>query len=174
MSTFSASNLIDARTRSGILASSVLGKTRDPSAEATIVPFEPLQADFGYTPASISFGLWNERRQREQMILRGVIAKSVGPSSIFLPNKIDTLTATFAVRVIWQLPDNIRLPKIAPDSEGGLLMVWEGQKTILATVDRDVVHVVIDPGTLNAVHFDGLKLTGRALPPELLGALAAV
>lgn len=174
MTTFSLPNAIDARALSGLLASGTLANFEESTVGATVIPFEPMQADIGHTRATVSFGSWNGGRRREQRILLGIIAKSVGPRSVFLPNKIDTLTAAYATLVIRQLPERVSLPRIAPDSEGDLLMVWEGQRSVLATVEGSAIHVVIDPGTTGAQHFDNLALTGRALPPELLAVLNSI
>ena len=174
MSTFPVSNAIDARTLRGLLASRTLTNFDDAETEATIVPFSPVQSNVAHTVASVSFGSWNASRQREKRVLLGIIAKSVGPYSIFLPNKIDTLTAAYATLVIVQLPENLSLPKIAPDSDGGLLMVWEGRMTVLVTIEGQLIHMVIDPGSKHSQHFDSVALTGRALPPEFLAALESI
>lgn len=165
---------IEASRFAGLLAAGALADSGKAIPSATTVPFRRAQGDFGYSHYTISSSPINNERRTKQQILFGIIAKSLGPNSIFLPKKIDTMTTVFSILVIQQLPDNLPLPKIAPDVDGGLLMVWEGQRTVLATVEGSKLHVVVDPGTLGATHFDSLMLTGRALPPELLNVLATV
>jgi hypothetical protein len=158
----------------GLLAASTLADLGRSTPSATTVPFRSAQGDYSYARSADLFYPLKTEWQAKQQILTGIIAKSLGPNSIFLPKKIDTMTAVFSVFVVRQLPHDRPLPKIAPDVDGGLLMVWEGRRTVLATVEGDRIHIVVDPGTPNASHFDSVKLTGRALPPELLRALESV
>lgn len=158
----------------GLLAAGALANLGNTFPSATTVRFFRAQGDSGSTHSTISPSPLTSERRKEQQILVGIIAKSLGPNSIFVPNKIDILTAVFSKLVIQQLPVKVPLPRIAPDADGGLLMVWERHRTVLATIEGDKIHVVADPGTMNAVHFDGLKLTGRTLPQELLDVLASV
>lgn len=156
----------------GLLAGGALVGLGNIAPSATTVPFSRVQGDSD-SHATFPLAHLNSDRKIKKQILYGIIAKSLGPNSIFLPKNIDTRTAVFSKYVIQQLPDTVPLPKIAPDVEGGLLMVWEGQRTVLATIEGNKLHLVAEPGTLESRHFDDLELTGLALPADLLRELEA-
>ena len=156
----------------GLLAGGALADLDNLTPSATTVPFSRVQREPDLR-STFPLALSNDDRKIKKQILYGVIAKSLGPNSIFLPKSIDTTTAVFSKYVIQQLPDTVPLPKIAPDIEGGLLMVWEGQRTILATIEGNRLHLVAEPGTLESRHFDDLELNGLALPADLLRELEA-
>lgn len=86
--------------------------------------------------------------------------------------RISHATRSFAEKFLYLLPMGKRLPKIAPDGEGGLIMAWEGQgEPILATVDGPRLHAVIAAGTQDAKYFDDLPFDGPDIPDEILNAI---
>ena len=113
-------------------------------------------------------------RLRKLKSLEAVITKSVGVSSIFSPNSIDSETAAYGKLLLALLGAHRPLPKVGVDGEGGLMFVWEYRRTVLATLFKDSLFITVDPGTLNSSNWDDKKLTGRNLPPELEGSLEGV
>ena len=174
MSKNSLYGTIDVSQMEGLLASSFLSEAgKEIQTSTTVSSFS--SAHISSISNSTLFQLpLRDEYQAKLRLLIGVIKKSVGPTSIFGSKKIDVPTAVFSVLVLRQLPKSMQLPQIAPDGEGGLLLVWEGRKTVLATVDGSKIHLLLDPGTRNSTPYENLPLSGRALPPELLAALQAV
>jgi hypothetical protein len=63
-------------------------------------------------------------------------------------SRISHDTRLAASRFIELLPDEVPLPQIAPDGEGGIVMHWEqqGARHILGDVDGWRLHFVVDAG----------------------------
>jgi hypothetical protein len=118
---------------------------------------------------------FEELSRRSQLrSLEKVISKCVGSRSIFAPNSIEALTAAYGQHVLSMLSIEIPLPKVTVDGEGGLCLIWEGARTVLATLIRDDLHLTVDPGLPSAMNIDNIKVKGRAIPPELSASLTGV
>ena len=79
--------------------------------------------------------------------------------------------AVSAIRLLSLLPDECRLPTVAPDHEGGLLLVWEGiEPEVIVTLEEDALHFVVHPGTERAEYFEDLKFADT-IPKKLLSTL---
>jgi hypothetical protein len=73
------------------------------------------------------------------------------------------------------LPAVKAFPRIAPDGEGGLLMVWEsaGQPFLLTISDLHL-HGVKAPHTPDAEYIDDVPFDpAQVIPDEILGAIPA-
>ena len=174
MTTFSFPSAISASALAGILATGNLTALDEKRSEVTTFRSSPVLEGAGQSWNSVSFDVQSADRQREKLILLGLITKSVGPTSLFLPNEIDAVTAFYASMIIMQIPETLPMPRVGPDSDGDLVMVWEGKSTVLAAVERSSIYFVINPGTMLAQHFNSIALRGRSLPPELVAALKSV
>jgi hypothetical protein len=82
---------------------------------------------------------------------------------------IDSLSAETAIAFILRLPPDRAFPKIAPDGEGGLMLVWDSsERKTLVTIDRVVLLLVSEAGRPNSHHFRPLRFDGDAIPAILL------
>jgi hypothetical protein len=82
---------------------------------------------------------------------------------------IDGISAETALAFIHQLPVDRGFPKIAPDGEGGIALVWDrpGER-VLITCDRATLALVQDPGGPNSYHFSPIRFDGETIPPIIL------
>jgi hypothetical protein len=70
------------------------------------------------------------------------------------------------------LPITKSLPRISPDEDGGLTMVWEGRgDPLLAVLDGWRIHLVDAAATPRARYFDDLPFDGEQIPRVVLDAL---
>jgi hypothetical protein len=77
-----------------------------------------------------------------------------------------------SVALLKALPRQAQLPKVAPDGERGVVMVWDkGNTKFLLTVDEQGLHCIENAGTPDAVYHDDLYYDGAALPPQVALAL---
>jgi hypothetical protein len=81
--------------------------------------------------------------------------------------RITSETQTAAQGFISAIGETFDLPKVAPDGEGGLMLVWEAASVALV-VDGWRLHLVVDAGTPHARYFDDLPFDGKNLPDEVL------
>jgi hypothetical protein len=90
------------------------------------------------------------------------------------PTRMSEDTRLAASRFIELLPDELPLPQIAPDGEGGLVLHWErqGHQHILGGVDGWKLHFVLDAGQAHARYFDNITFTGDRIPQLILDVLA--
>ncbi len=88
--------------------------------------------------------------------------------------KADELSGEAASAFLRRLPPEFSLPKIAPDDEGDVVMVWEAaQTTVLLTIASWKLHVVINPATLQSQHLPEMVFDGETFPKKLLNCLPA-
>lgn len=86
---------------------------------------------------------------------------------------ISEASQQLSVALLNALPRHAALPKIAPDGDSGVVMVWEVNDTqLLLTVDEQGLHCVQNAGTPAAVYHDDLYYDGSALPEQLAHVLA--
>jgi hypothetical protein len=90
------------------------------------------------------------------------------------PTRMSEDTRLAALRFIELLPDELPLPQIAPDGEGGLVLHWErqGHRHILGGIDDWKLHFVLDAGQAHARYFDNVAFTGDRIPEPILHILA--
>lgn len=86
--------------------------------------------------------------------------------------KISSHTIEAARAFFRVLPDDVILPKISPDGEGGLLMAWESRdKLVMAVIDGWLMHLVDAATTTNAVYLDDILFDGNRIPSAIMDAL---
>lgn len=87
-------------------------------------------------------------------------------------SKITSMTASTASAFFAALPANKRLPKIAPDGEGGLMAIWEKSPgPLLLTVDDSRLHAVIAATTKDAEYLDDTSFDLVAIPTRILSEI---
>lgn len=87
--------------------------------------------------------------------------------------KISRATETTAQRFLEALPPGRALPKIAPDGERGLMMVWESRSGhLLVTIDENRLHAVLDAATPHAKYFSDLAFDGANVSEAILAKIA--
>jgi hypothetical protein len=85
------------------------------------------------------------------------------------PIRIDKISAETAIGFIHQLPPDRAFPKVAPDGEGGIILVWDsGSQKELITVDRTSLLLIENPGQPSSYHFRPLRFDGERIPPIIL------
>jgi hypothetical protein len=89
--------------------------------------------------------------------------------------KITVPTRETAEAFLRALPPGKAFPKISPDGEGGLMMVWEGtEHPLLVTVDDMRLHAVIAAATPAAEYIDDILFGwGQEIPERILDAIPA-
>jgi hypothetical protein len=88
------------------------------------------------------------------------------------PVRIDYISAETAKDFIYQLPPDRAFPKVAPDGEGGIMLVWDSpQCKELITIDRNILFLIENPGQPNSYHFNPLRFDGERIPSIILERL---
>jgi hypothetical protein len=83
--------------------------------------------------------------------------------------KISTDTRSSAIALFSSLPHGLVPPKLSPDGDGGLIMVWESSTgSALAVLDGWTIHVVKAPATAHAEYFDDIPYDRERIPSILL------
>lgn len=87
--------------------------------------------------------------------------------------KITGASRATAEAFLRALPDNKSLPKLSPDGEGGVMMVWEAHnRTLLVTADESVLHTVFAAATPDAVYLNDIPFNAaKTIPREILDAI---
>lgn len=87
------------------------------------------------------------------------------------PEKITLETSFAAISFLNQLPREIEFPKISPDGEGSLVLVWEtGISSLLLTIEDRHIHMLRGATTPQAEYDDSLPFSDE-IPQEVLRAL---
>jgi hypothetical protein len=85
---------------------------------------------------------------------------------------VDSLSAETALAFVRQLPRDRAFPKIAPDGEGGIMLVWNSQQCkALITVSQSRLFLIANPGQPDSHHFQPLRFDGERIPAIVLAEL---
>jgi len=89
------------------------------------------------------------------------------------PAKITPETEEVAEAFLRELPSCKALPKISPDGEGGLTLVWEhAGETFIMTIEDSRLHGVIAAATSHAQYIDDLPWKSlQDIPERILNAI---
>jgi hypothetical protein len=88
------------------------------------------------------------------------------------PISISSQTKDGALSLLRGLPLNIKAPKISPDGDGGLMLVWDDRHSpTLLVVDGWKLHLVKAATTPNAEYFDDVHFSEGSIPSEIVSAL---
>jgi hypothetical protein len=82
-------------------------------------------------------------------------------------------TQAASSRFIDLLPEDVAIPRVAPDGEGGLSLYWETQdhRHHLGGVDGWTLHFVFDAGQGNARYLDNVLFDGDEIPDQIVQGL---
>jgi hypothetical protein len=86
------------------------------------------------------------------------------------PDRISGDTARAAIIFLRQLPLSVALPRISPDGEGSLAMLWENADPLLVTIDNWRVHMVEAATTGRAKYLDDVPFAAE-IPENILRAI---
>ncbi len=86
------------------------------------------------------------------------------------PDRISGDTARAAMAFLRQLPLRATLPRISPDGEGSLAMLWEGTDPLLVTIDNWRIHMVEGATTAHAKYLDDVPFA-EEIPEGVLRAV---
>jgi hypothetical protein len=109
-----------------------------------------------------------ERTRTELVAAIKYIAKTPITWSEHEAAAVDTLSAETALAFVRQLPRDRAFPKIAPDGEGGIMLVWN---KALITVSQSRLFLVANPGQPDSYHFQPLRFDGERIPAIVLEKL---
>jgi hypothetical protein len=88
------------------------------------------------------------------------------------PSRISSATAQASEDLIRRIPDGRRLPKILPDSEGSLMLMWESPvREALVIVDGSTLHLIIEPASPRTEYVEGLHFDGESIPDPILTSI---
>lgn len=114
-------------------------------------------------------------QQRAKMALISAISTFWSePTSTSETDTLSLTSATVAAAaaLVRLLPAWTKLPTIAPDGEGGLLMAWESELSpLLIVIDGTSLHIVEAATTNKARYIDDIAFDNIRLPNEVLEAL---
>lgn len=80
-----------------------------------------------------------------------------------------------SVAFLSALPRKTMLPRVAPDGEQGVVMIWDkNDRQLLLTLDEQSMHCVQNAGTLHAIYHDDLHYDGVNMPQQVVDALASL
>lgn len=86
--------------------------------------------------------------------------------------RISATTEATAERFLAAMPVRKALPRISPDGEGGLMMVWElSADPLLVTIDECLLQVVVAAATASATYLNDLPFDGTDIPENVLAAI---
>lgn len=87
-------------------------------------------------------------------------------------NKISKQSLEVAAELIRLLPPAAELPKVLPDSEGGVIFAWiKDNRKFFLNIENYTLHGVDKAGTRDAVYLDDVKFRREKIPAEILAAV---
>jgi hypothetical protein len=132
----------------------------------TVSRTQPAFPDVAVHPGEFLSPAVVERERMRNMLITSIHRFAAETAEAY---RITPETAEAAVALIKAFRNSMQLPKIAPDGEGGLMAVWEGEYPPIAlVVDNWKMHIVTGAATAHAEYFDDLPFDGVHLPKELL------
>jgi hypothetical protein len=82
------------------------------------------------------------------------------------------LTQQTAEKFFRTLPAGKAFPKVSPDGEGGLMLIWASPQSVLITVDDLKLHMVVAAATAQAEYLNDIVL-GELIDNRILNAIPA-
>lgn len=115
-------------------------------------------------------------RERSRSILLALIRRLADSGYAWSAERTASIsreTAESADCLVRQLPAPFDVPRVAPDGEGGLILLWErdGNATRLLTVDGWTLHLVCAPGSAQARYFDAVPFSSQEVPAQIVAEL---
>jgi hypothetical protein len=136
--------------------------------------------DYAMTPMGITVGATSDqtkspdqvRYEKRKALLIDVIKsmRQEAPNWSGLATRIDPLSAGSAEAFLRCLPGNAVLPRVAPDGEGDVMFVWDGQNqpACVVTVEQRALHLACELGTPQEQHIGEQRFLGVCIPPDIL------
>lgn len=137
--------------------------------------FESLIADdvgfFGDVDDISSANLeYEDRRAKLQELIDRMV--TAAPSWDGEPLQVSNEAAATAIRFLRVLPSNRELPKVAPDGDGDVILIWEPPHgNCIVTVQDNCLHVVDQPGSKHVKHIDAEPFRSARIPISVLHVL---
>lgn len=125
--------------------------------------------DVDVSPQRVEF---DEQCRQLKAVLMGMVRSA--PSWDGEHTDVKMNSALTASRFVDSMPNNRKLPVVAPDGEGDILLVWEnGNDDCIVTVEPNLLHMVVGANSLNAKHVDAVPFLGRHIHPKILQHIPA-
>ena len=80
---------------------------------------------------------------------------------------INLKTCEYSVNFIRGLTEDFVLPKVSPDGEGDIMLVWGKPARLLVTVEGEVLHVIVHPASKSAKYLPPINFNGYEIPSEV-------
>lgn len=88
------------------------------------------------------------------------------------PVPMERVSAETALALIQCLPTDRAFPKVAPDGDGSVALVWDNRPDrVMIAIDRTMLLLVRDPGGPNSSHFSPMRFDGETIPAIVLNYL---
>jgi hypothetical protein len=105
------------------------------------------------------------RRSTLKTLISRLAIESCGPS-------VNQPSVATAHLFISKLPNDRAFPRVAPDGEGGLMLVWgEMPVSLLVIIDDADILPVLHPGTEQSRHLPPMRFRSDQIPSELLNQI---
>jgi hypothetical protein len=145
-----------------------------PAMTVVRVPYEINQSNSVFSRHQETIDLLKLKEDKQQLmsLINSLSVENTSWSNN-QPEKITTDTFRAVVSFLKLLPYNVALPKISPDGEGSLVMLWEGTSPTLLTIDGWQFHLVLGATTPTAEYKDNVPF-GEEIPEEILRSLPRV
>jgi hypothetical protein len=98
------------------------------------------------------------------------VMKRSAPNWSGSSTRISDLSAQSAERFLRCLPGDAVLPRVAPDGEGDVMFVWDGQnqQSCVVTVEQHALHLACQLGTPQEQHIAEQRFLGVRIPTAIL------
>jgi hypothetical protein len=138
------------------------------SPSGTVMGTPNVSGDTG--PKSSAQIQFEERRLR--LISAILNMKGAAPNWSGIPSVVREDSANSAAQFLRCLPGDAILPRIAPDGEGDVMLVWEGPRgNCIVTVEKRSLHLVSEPGKVNVHQVGPQQFLGFSIPPSILTSI---
>lgn len=156
------------------LAQPAMTVVPQPTMTVVRVPYDIDQSNSVFSRHQEILDLLKLKKDKQQLMsLINSLSVENTPWSNDQPEKITTDTFRAVVSFLKLLPYNVAIPKISPDGEGSLVMLWEGTSPTLLTIDGWKFHLVLGAITPTAEYKDNVPF-GEEIPEEILRSLPRV
>ena len=108
------------------------------------------------------------QEQRRNALIEILASGKLGRLGI---DPLNQVSVDRSICFIRELPAKYALPKVSPDGEGDIFLVWEAPQPVLLTVEGNLIHAVINPGANDSLHLDDLEYIGGEIPIAVLEAI---
>jgi hypothetical protein len=147
---------------SGGVAETGFANIRIDKFQQTATPTE-LLSDKTKSPEQVEF-----ENRKARLIDTVTAMRNSAPNWSGATARVRESSAQSAKKFLECLPGNALLPRVAPDGEGDVMFVWDGQQSCVVTVEKRDLHLACGLGTPNAQHVDAQRFLGVKIPKSIL------